>query len=170
MLSTLEQSLRNVSKTAIIAVIDASVSVKWVNPNEPGAAQAALLRDDYKFGRIHLIAPSFWEYEIASGIRRAVYRSDLIRDEGQVAIEELLRLGIELHPIPNARTAYMLSEKYGRGLYDCFYLDLAEREGCEFWTADQKLYRALRGRLSWVRWIEDYQPAPDLEDASSSSD
>lgn len=150
------------SKTALIVVVDASVSVKWVNPKEPSAAQAALMRDDYKAGKLHLIAPSFWEYEIASGVRRAVYRGDLLPDEGQAAIDELLGLGIELHPIPNARTAYVLSEKYGRGLYDCFYLDLAEREGCELWTADRKLYHAMKESLPWVRWIEDYQPLPDF--------
>ncbi len=140
------------SKAALIAVVDASVPVKWVNPRELAAAQAALLRDDYKRGKLHLIAPSFWEYEIASGVCRAVYRGDLIADEGRAAIEELFALGIELHPIPNARTAYVLSEKYGRGLYDCFYLDLAERQGCEFWTADRKLYNAIKERLPWVRW------------------
>lgn len=145
------------SKAALIMVVDASVSIKWVNPKESGADRAALMRDDYKVGKLHLIAPSFWEYEIASGVRRAVYRGDLLPDEGQAAIEELLGLGIELHPIPNARTAYALSERYGRGLYDCFYLDLAEREGCELWTADRKLYHALKESLPWVCWIDEYQ-------------
>jgi predicted nucleic acid-binding protein len=127
------------------------------------------MRDDYKVGKLHLIAPSFWEYEIASGVRRAVYRGDLMPDEGRTAIDELIGLGIELHPIPNARTAYRLSEKYGRGLYDCFYLDLAERQGCEFWTADRKLYQAVNNDLPWIRWIEDYQPLPDLDEDASQS-
>lgn len=156
-------------KTALIVVVDASVSVKWINPKEPAAAQAGLMRYDYKVGRLHLIAPSFWEYEIASGVRRAVYRGDLMPDEGRAAIEELLGLGIELYPIPNAWTAYALTEKYGRGLYDCFYLDLAERKGCEFWTADRKLYHALKDNLPWIRWIEDYQPLPDLDSEKSES-
>jgi predicted nucleic acid-binding protein len=125
------------------------------------------MRDDYKRGKLHLIAPVFWEYEIANGVRRAVNRGDLLSDDGRVAIEELLALGIELFPIPNARTAYVLSETYGRGLYDCFYLDLAERQGCELWTADRKLYNAVKEHLPWVRWLEEYQPIADLDEESS---
>jgi predicted nucleic acid-binding protein len=156
-----------VSETALIGVVDASVAVKWVNPREPAAAQAVCMRDDYKNGKLHLTAPAFWEYEIANGVRRAVYRGDLIADDGRAAIEELLGLGIELYPIPNARAAYRLSETYGRGLYDCFYLDLAERQSCEFWTADRKLYNAVEKHLPWVRWIEDYQPIPDVDEEPS---
>ena len=40
---------------------------------------------------------------------------------------------------------------------DAHYLALAERENCEFWTADTRLLNALKGNLPWVRKLEDYR-------------
>jgi len=38
------------------------------------------------------------------------------------------------------------------------YLALAEREDCEYWTADARLWNAVRGNLPWVHWLGDYRP------------
>jgi predicted nucleic acid-binding protein len=35
---------------------------------------------------------------------------------------------------------------------------LAERDGSELWTGDERLYNALRVQHPCVRWIADYQP------------
>jgi predicted nucleic acid-binding protein len=35
-------------------------------------------------------------------------------------------------------------------VYDCLYLALAEREGCEFITADDKLVKNLQGQFPFV--------------------
>ncbi len=40
--------------------------------------------------------------------------------------------------------------------YDAHYLALAQRENCEYWTADTRLWNAVKRRLSWVRWLGDY--------------
>ena len=37
--------------------------------------------------------------------------------------------------------------------YDAHYLALAEMMDCEFWTADERLFNAVRDELSWVRWL-----------------
>jgi predicted nucleic acid-binding protein len=37
------------------------------------------------------------------------------------------------------------------------YIALAELLGATLWTADQRLLRALSGRLPFVRWIADYR-------------
>jgi predicted nucleic acid-binding protein len=36
------------------------------------------------------------------------------------------------------------------GIYDCLYVALAEREGCEFITADDKLSRNLQCKFPFV--------------------
>ena len=36
------------------------------------------------------------------------------------------------------------------GVYDCLYIALAEREGCEFLTADDKLVKNLGAQLPYV--------------------
>jgi predicted nucleic acid-binding protein len=46
-----------------------------------------------------------------------------------------------------------------RSVYDSWYLSLAEETGCEFWTADEKLYNATQDRLTFVKWLGDYVTA-----------
>jgi hypothetical protein len=43
-------------------------------------------------------------------------------------------------------------------IYDCFYVALAEREGVNFWTGDERLYNALATHLPFIRFIADYKP------------
>lgn len=51
-----------------------------------------------------------------------------------------------------------LALKTNAGLYDCMYVGLAEREKCEFFTADDRLIRILQrqARFSFVRPIATY--------------
>ncbi len=37
--------------------------------------------------------------------------------------------------------------------YDAQYLAVAEREGCEFWTTDRRLYNSVNDALPWVRLV-----------------
>ena len=41
--------------------------------------------------------------------------------------------------------------------YDTAYLALAELETCEFWTADERLYNAVKHKLNWVKWLPSMQ-------------
>jgi hypothetical protein len=50
------RSLRTVDKL----VVDASVTIKWLNPHEPLAAQANAIREDYEHGHVALLVPAFW--------------------------------------------------------------------------------------------------------------
>jgi predicted nucleic acid-binding protein len=51
-----------------------------------------------------------------------------------------------------------LALKTNAGLYDCMYVGLAEREKCEFFTADDRLIRILQGQtqFAFVRSIASY--------------
>jgi predicted nucleic acid-binding protein len=40
--------------------------------------------------------------------------------------------------------------------YDAHYLALAESKDCELWTADERMWNSINGKLPWVRWISDY--------------
>jgi predicted nucleic acid-binding protein len=46
----------------------------------------------------------------------------------------------------------------GRLLTDVIpnYLALAKLRGCEFWTTDERLYKAVRHDLTWVKWLGDF--------------
>jgi predicted nucleic acid-binding protein len=40
--------------------------------------------------------------------------------------------------------------------YDTHYLALAERKECPLWTADTRMWRAVKDQFDWVHWIGDY--------------
>lgn len=43
-------------------------------------------------------------------------------------------------------------------VYDAFYVALAEIVGCELWTADAQLHRAVRAQHRNVRLLSEYTP------------
>jgi predicted nucleic acid-binding protein len=146
-------------------VLDASIVVKWLNPHEILADKANLIRDDYEQGQISLLVPAFWDYEVVNGINKAVARSDLSEEEGREAMALLLAVQAQKEPFPSPQESYNLARRYQRSVYDSWYLYAAEQASCEFWTADQKLYNAMKDKVSFVRWLEDYRthpaPSPD---------
>jgi predicted nucleic acid-binding protein len=128
-------------------VVDASVAIKWLNPSEALADRANTVRDDYEQGQISLLVPAFWDYEVTNGINKAVARGDLSEQEGR------------------EQESYDLARKYQRSVYDSWYLSLAEEIGCEFWTADRRLYNAVKDNLGFVKWIGDYRVTGRMSDA-----
>ena len=124
-------------------VVDASVAIKWFNPAEDLADRANLIRDDYVHGRIALVVPAFWDYEIVNGINKAVARCDLTAKEGRDAVRLMLAVRAQRVALPPPHESYELAQRYQRSVYDSWYLALAEQTACEFWTADRKLYNAV---------------------------
>lgn len=138
-------------------VLDASVAIKWVNPHEPLADKAILIRDAYERGYVSLVVPTFWDYEIANGLNKAIARGQLSAEEGHEAITLLLAIHAQKVPLPSPQDSYALARRYQRSVYDSWYISLAEKIGCDFWTADQKLYNALKDTIPWIRWLSDYR-------------
>lgn len=71
------------------------------------------------------------------------------------AISYLLAIGISMRT-PDLQRVAALALAHQVNAYDSSYLALAEQEGCELWTGDLTLYRAVGKKLRWVRWIGDY--------------
>lgn len=83
--------------------------------------------------RAALIAPALLAFEVTSALRRLVYLKRISPARGEEALSPFLRLPIRL----SSR----------RGLFPLAYR-LAQIVGCEFWTADERLYHAARGKLA----------------------
>lgn len=138
-------------------VVDASVVIKWLNPHEALADKANLIRYDYEQGQISLLVPAFWDYEVANGINKAVARGLFSEQEGHSAIALLLAVRAQKEPLPSPQESYELARRYQRSVYDSWYLYLAEKTGSELWTADRKLYNAVKDKVPFVKWLEDYE-------------
>lgn len=142
-----------------IIVLDASVALKAVLPNPLLAHCQALVQT---FARLQPVAPALWGYEITSAIAKAVHFEQLTLDEGRQALEALALLNVRLIP-PDAEqnlAAFEWTLRLKRAAaYDSCYLALAETLNCEFWTADSRLFNALKDEgIGWLRWIEDIPP------------
>ncbi len=71
-------------------------------------------------------------------------------------LEQYQGAPLEVHPsAPLFVSAVYLAIQTGWTVYDCLYLALAIREGCQMVTADQRLVNSLAGGPleRYVRWI-----------------
>jgi predicted nucleic acid-binding protein len=133
-------------------VVDASVAFRLILPG-PQQDHYRSLMTQWVRDRYQLLAPTLWVYEMTSALCQAVRFGELSLEEGQRASGLAQGLGIELmHPDDNqVRLACEWTVSLNRAAaYDSFYLALAETLGCELWTADKRLARAVD--RPWVHW------------------
>jgi predicted nucleic acid-binding protein len=141
----------------VIAVIDASVALKWQFEDEEASNAAIIFLEDFINGRIDLISPTLFPYEILNAINVAINRKRIKEEAGYKAINYIKSLGIELRNLDDLMgTVFNRARQYGLSPYDCAYIVLAEREKCEFFTGDKKLFNSMKNRLAWIKWIGDY--------------
>ncbi|MBM3234681.1 type II toxin-antitoxin system VapC family toxin [Candidatus Poribacteria bacterium] len=139
--------------------VDASLAVKWV-VKESYDEEAAALLEKWRIDKVELIAPAFFEVEVDSIIRKKVVsRKTLTASEGDIAFELLQHLSIKILNLPNQRQrAWELAKELDLPtIYDATYLALSFLRGCEFWTADEKLYNSVKNKLPFVKWLGEYK-------------
>ena len=147
---------------ADVVVVDASLAIKWVL-RENHTDEARDLLAQWTAQGFTLLAPSLFVYEVTNVLYRRTQRSVLTIAEVRTALQDLLAIGPELDdPIDSALSfaAMNIAQRTGRAAtYDAHYLALAEREGCECWTADERLWNATHATCPYVRWIGNWRPA-----------
>lgn len=131
-------------------VLDSCVAVKWFLA-EADSAKAIQLRDEFNQQIHELLAPDVFTVEIAHALSRAERRGLIQAIEGSQYLSDLLAYLPTLHPsltlIPRA---YEISSQARIGVYDCLYVALAEREGCDLLTADARLVNSLQPAFSFI--------------------
>jgi len=138
-----------------IYVLDASVAAKWVLPtqDEPLAAEAARLYDDYQKGDISFIVPDLFWAELGNALWNAVRRKRITREVAEKALSFLQARNLPTVPSPPLLgTALALAITCGRTVYDCVYVSLAASSSAELITADERLANALSAHLP-VKWL-----------------
>ena len=124
-------------------VLDSNVALKIVLP-EPDVDAALRLFDDFYAGIHELLAPNVFPVEVAHALTRAE-RQGRVTDAWalwQIVMGDCPQL---LDTTPLMQRAIEISSEVRIGIYDCLYVALAEREGCELVTADEKLIKNLPG-------------------------
>jgi predicted nucleic acid-binding protein len=130
--------------------LDSCVAIKWLMA-EPDSATALRVRNDFAAGRLELIAPDVFPVEVAHALTRAERQGRITPAQGRTHFQDFVTTLPVLQPsLPLLARAYALSSQYRVGVYDCLYVALAEREGCELVTADDKLVKSLRPHFPFI--------------------
>lgn len=131
-------------------VLDVSAALCWVLPR-PASPRAVQLRDEFNRGVHALIAPSIFPAEAASALTKAERQKLIPVGQAAVLLADILTTPPAMHPYePLLARAVDISSQTRGGLYDCLYVALAEREGCEFVTDDQKLIANLKPHFVFI--------------------
>ncbi len=139
------------------AVIDASAALKWQFKEEEASEAAIALLKEFVEGKIELMTATLFPYEILSALNVAVKRGRISEAIGQKALTYLISLGIEEKIFDDLiGTTFKIARKYHLSTYDCAYIALAEKEECNFYTGDKKLFNAAKIHLPKVKWIGNY--------------
>ena len=147
-------------------VIDASVALKGRLRDEEATSQADALLEDFLAGKLELLTPTLFDYEIANALWMAVIRQRLHEQDAAAALVDFAQYTIVRYDFTGiASLTFHLSGQYQRSAYDSAYVALAQSQGVWFVTGDKRLYNAVGHVLSWVTWLGDYHfdtiPGPD---------
>ena len=132
--------------------VDASVVIPLV-VYEALSEQVRALWVDWRTRNLSIVAPFLLGFEVTATLRKKVHRGLLTPEEGELAFRIVHSQGIQfLHPADLHWRAWELAVRFNRPTaYDSYYLALAATLGCEFWTADERLYNTVSAQLPWVR-------------------
>ena len=98
-----------------------------------------------------MLAPDIFSVEVSHALTRA-------ERQGRIAVGEARKLFLDVLTTPPSFFPFQqlllraidISSKMRVGVYDCLYVALAEQEGCELVTADDKLINALQKDFPFI--------------------
>jgi predicted nucleic acid-binding protein len=133
------------------AVVDACIVVKWFVEEENFERARALGR------RIRSsLAPDLLLAEAGSAFLKKARRQEMSAADVLTALATIPQ-EVTLFPCTSLLSAaYRIAFTYGRSFYDSLYVALALQEECQFVTADERLFNALRSAYpQTLVWIGD---------------
>ena len=134
--------------------VDASLVVALVTP-ESQSERALALWTAWMSRDAEVVAPHLLRYEVASALWCKVVRGLMQAKDARRALEVALSLDIAfLDPPELPLRAFDLASRLNRpSTYDTCYLALTDIVGGKFWTADERLYNAVRNAFPAIRWV-----------------
>ena len=136
--------------------VDACVVVKLVLA-ESNSREAELLWREWTKSQVDLIAPTLLIFEGASAIRLNVTRRFITQEVADLAfrgfIAEVQNIRLLFSDDLHERAWQIAKHQNQSQVYDAYYLALTESFGCEFWTADDRLYNSVQTVFPWVKHI-----------------
>jgi predicted nucleic acid-binding protein len=140
-------------------VVDASVAVKWILPEDDSEQARAILEASAE-GAFDLIAPEHVLAEAANAVwARSYLRKEISVLSAQLGVALLRSANVAYTPtealIPQA---FELALAHGWTVYDCLYVALAMQEDAVLVTADRPVATTF-GPTGYVRRLADFDIA-----------
>ena len=134
-------------------VVDASLALKWVL-QEVHTEHGLELWDRWQVDVEWIVAPSIFRAEVANALHQQMRRGYLSRTDSGEILNSLIPLVAIRESTDLYLRALSLASQLGLGsVYDALYLALAVDEGCEIWTADERLVHSVQAQFPQVRGI-----------------
>lgn len=139
-----------------LVVVDTSLALKWV-VSEVDTPQADALLASWDAADAILTAPALFVTESGNALYKAVRRGLLTLAGAASRHTALLQvMSIQLDDTADSAAALALADQLGQGAsYDSVYLALAQRLGCDLWTADNRFARAATAHGYRVRMLTE---------------
>jgi predicted nucleic acid-binding protein len=136
-------------------VVDASVAAKWLFV-EPDTGKARAILDSAESGELQLLAPEILPAEIANSLWKRTQRGDLDNASALGLFDGFQKVEFKFCRVQELiGPALSIAFRHQHPVYDCLYVVLARREGCDLVTADEKLYRAFARDFPRVRLLRN---------------
>lgn len=105
--------------------------------------------------RQRLVAPTLLRYEVTNAVHRLGLANPAECPGLRRGMESVVALPIELYGDPWLPIdALEFAERFHmQAAYDAHYLALAQRLGCQLWTADRRLFNSVGSALPWERLV-----------------
>lgn len=142
-----------------VVVVDASIAIKWLLV-EPDSNKAVKLLDEWINKEMLILAPSLLTYEITNALYQKVRKGEITLARAKEALAEISLTEIEFDFSTDfafsTRAVELANHLSLPATYDSHYLALAERKGCELWTADLRMWNSIKGKFDWVQLLDHY--------------
>lgn len=140
------------SSEASRVCVDASFVVRLVS--DPGSKPVQEQWHAWQDASMHACAPALLRFEVTNALYRYHSAGPMSLDWVHTALGAALALPIEIHDEAQLhRQAVGLAARLGLpAAYDAHYLALASSLSLPLWTADRRLFNAVRSALKWVHY------------------
>lgn len=140
-------------------VVDTSLVLKWIY-NESDSNKALALLARWTSERVVIRAPVLLAYEATNSLFQKVRSDKFTLDAARESLTDVILKGLVFEcssPLAVSMRAMEFAHRFNlSATYDSHYLALAEHVGCELWTADTMMWRAVKVQFDWVYWIGDH--------------
>jgi len=137
-------------------ILDTSVTVAWLLPDEPLHRQAVALRDQIVAGTMEPVVASHHRFELRHALVRAAQRHRCGWHMVPGLLGDIDEMELEVAPGPDSDGAILaLCETLRLTWADGLWVWLAMRRDVPLVTADMGLVRAVPSDLAWIESLGD---------------